>query len=193
MSSAPENRAEREGSFFSRVARSIRRALSRICRNSSSSSSDSVPNHRYSQEDYIPIIRGGSRIPYEYYGSLIGQKRKNSNEYPQISKRGDALNFTVHPESEPEQEYTLSTRPEDDSVRVQPPEAEFYCDDYDNYHPSFQRLRDIWSDFIEGTSKPLLKSLVDKLFEKKVLTDSERESAEEKQNRSDKAGFLGLI
>lgn len=102
MSSAPENRAEREGSFFSRVARSIRRALSRICRNSSSSSSDSVPNHRYSQEDYIPIIRGGSRIPYEYYGSLIGQKRKNSNEYPQISKRGDALNFTVHPESEPE-------------------------------------------------------------------------------------------
>ncbi|XP_034001788.1 NACHT, LRR and PYD domains-containing protein 1b allele 1-like [Trematomus bernacchii] len=149
------------------------------------------------------------------------------------------IEIPPHCKLHPQQEYTLSTRPEDDSVRVQPPQAEFYCDDYDNYHPSFQvtletrmkhieldlrnskaslsvwerrvclssgvkrsceqsslelsahkRLRDIWSDFIERTSKPLLRSLVDKLFEKKVLTDSERESAEEKQNRSDKASFV---
>ncbi|XP_032362996.1 uncharacterized protein LOC116674953 [Etheostoma spectabile] len=37
-----------------------------------------------------------------------------------------------------EQEYTLSTRPEDDSVLVQPTEAEFDSDNYDNFFPSFQ-------------------------------------------------------
>lgn len=144
-----------------------------------------------------------------------------------------------HCKLHPQQEYTLSTRPEDDSVRVQPPEAEFYCDEYDNYQASFQvmletrmkhielflrnindshnvwerqvclssgvkrsceqsslnlppdeRLLDRRSGFIEKVSKPVIESLVDKLFEKKVLTDSERETAEEMQNRRDKARFV---
>uniref|UniRef100_A0A671XAD6 CARD domain-containing protein n=1 Tax=Sparus aurata TaxID=8175 RepID=A0A671XAD6_SPAAU len=38
--------------------------------------------------------------------------------------------------------------------------------------------------------RPVLKSLLDKLFEKKVLTDPERESADEMQNRGDKARFV---
>ncbi|XP_073344069.1 uncharacterized protein [Pagrus major] len=133
----------------------------------------------------------------------------------------------------PKQEYTLSTCPEDDSVLVQPITAEFDCDNYDNYIPSFQvrlktivlnmktLLRDtnsshtVWerevclppagvkrpcvqgssdqvlkevrSSFIEGISGPVLKSLLDKLFEQKVLTDSEREEADVERNRGDKA------
>ncbi|XP_036935964.1 uncharacterized protein LOC119009075 [Acanthopagrus latus] len=136
----------------------------------------------------------------------------------------------------PGQEYTLSTCPEDDSVLVQPKEAEFDKESYDNYIPSFQvRFRtvmlnmkallrdtssshivwerevcllsaglqrlcvqgrsdrilfDIRSSFIEGISGPVLKSLLDKLFEKKVLIDSERESADEMQNRGDKARLV---
>ncbi|XP_019126551.2 uncharacterized protein LOC109141273 [Larimichthys crocea] len=135
----------------------------------------------------------------------------------------------------PKQEYTLSTCPEDDSVLVQPTEAEFYCDDYDNYFPSFQLdlekpmkhiklllrdtnkvkvwerrvclsstgvkrscvqgisddiLLDIRSSFIDGISGPVLQSLVDKMFEIKVMTDSERESADGIQNKRDKARFV---
>uniref|UniRef100_A0A671XD01 CARD domain-containing protein n=1 Tax=Sparus aurata TaxID=8175 RepID=A0A671XD01_SPAAU len=55
---------------------------------------------------------------------------------------------------------------------------------------SVQILKDIRSSFIEGISGPVLKSLLDKLFEKKVLTDSERESADDKHNREDKARFV---
>ncbi|XP_067434965.1 caspase recruitment domain-containing protein 8-like [Thunnus thynnus] len=140
----------------------------------------------------------------------------------------------------PKQEYTLSTSPEDDSVLVQPTEAEFDEESYDNYFPSFQvnlktimkniklflkdtksshcvwerhvcllstgvrrtcgpsaltlpsneRLMDIRTSFIDGISGPVLKSLLDKMFEKKVMTDSERESADEMQNKSDKARFV---
>ncbi|TKS87336.1 Caspase recruitment domain-containing protein 8 [Collichthys lucidus] len=136
----------------------------------------------------------------------------------------------------PEQEYTLSTCPEDDSVLVQPTEAEFDCDNYDNYFPSFQvklkkiildiqlflkhtssshivwerevclrstgvkrscvqgssddSLLDIRSSFIDGISGPVLQSLVDKMFEKKVMTDSERESVDGIQNKRDKARFV---
>ncbi|XP_030254032.1 NACHT, LRR and PYD domains-containing protein 1b allele 2-like [Sparus aurata] len=56
--------------------------------------------------------------------------------------------------------------------------------------PSHEKLFDIRSSFIEGISGPVLKSLLDKLFEKKVLTDSERESADEMQNKRDKARFV---
>ncbi|XP_036936004.1 NACHT, LRR and PYD domains-containing protein 1b allele 2-like [Acanthopagrus latus] len=56
--------------------------------------------------------------------------------------------------------------------------------------PSHQKLFDIRSSFIEGISGPVLKSLLDKLFEKKVLIDSERESADEMQNRGDKARLV---
>ena len=55
---------------------------------------------------------------------------------------------------------------------------------------SVQILFDIRSSFIEGISGPVLKSLLDKLFEKKVLTDSERESADEIQSRGDKARIV---
>ncbi|XP_054863001.1 uncharacterized protein LOC111583053 isoform X1 [Amphiprion ocellaris] len=135
----------------------------------------------------------------------------------------------------PDQVYTLSTAPEDDSVLVQPTEAEFEEDSYDNYFPMFQvfmetkmkhmklflrdsssqsvwerqvclssagqikssgsnppnqKLLDVRSCFIDGTSGPVLNSLLDKLLEKKVLTDSERESADEVKNRRDKARFV---
>ncbi|XP_062297410.1 NACHT, LRR and PYD domains-containing protein 1b allele 3-like [Scomber scombrus] len=137
----------------------------------------------------------------------------------------------------PKQEYTLSTSPEDDSVLVQPTEAEFDEESYDNYFPSFQvnlgtimrsiklflrktnisgsvwkrqvclpstavrkprrqsprslssivRLR---TGFIERISGPVLQSLLDNLFEKKVITESERESAEELRNKRDKARIV---
>ncbi|XP_067434683.1 caspase recruitment domain-containing protein 8-like [Thunnus thynnus] len=140
----------------------------------------------------------------------------------------------------PKQEYRLSTSPEDDSVLVQPTEAEFDEESYTNYVSSFQvnlktimkniklflkdtksshcvwerhvcllstgvrrtcgpsaltlpsneRLMDIRTCFINRISGPVLKSLLDKMFEKKVITDSERESADEMQNKSDKARFV---
>uniref|UniRef100_A0A3B5ANS5 CARD domain-containing protein n=1 Tax=Stegastes partitus TaxID=144197 RepID=A0A3B5ANS5_9TELE len=52
------------------------------------------------------------------------------------------------------------------------------------------KLLDIRSCFIDGTSGPVLNSLLDKLLEKRVFTDSERESADEMQNRRDKARFV---
>ncbi|XP_044032014.1 LOW QUALITY PROTEIN: NACHT, LRR and PYD domains-containing protein 1b allele 2-like [Siniperca chuatsi] len=156
---------------------------------------------------------------------------------------GDELYVETSPHCKlhPKQEYTLSTCPEDDSVLVQPTEAEFDCDDYDNYYlPSFQvsldkimkhiklflrdtnsshsvwerrvclsssgvrrscgpsalnlppneRLSAIRSSFIDGISGPVLKSLLDKLNEKTVLADSEREAADEMQHNRDKARFV---
>uniref|UniRef100_A0A3B4TIZ9 FIIND domain-containing protein n=1 Tax=Seriola dumerili TaxID=41447 RepID=A0A3B4TIZ9_SERDU len=141
---------------------------------------------------------------------------------------------------QPGQVYTLSTCPEDDSLRVEPTESEFDCNDYDNFFPSFQviletvkqhiklclrdtdsgrcvwerrvclsssgakkscgmiplslasndRLLDTRSGFIDAISEPVLQSLLDKLLEKKVITDSERESADEMQNKQDKARFV---
>uniref|UniRef100_A0A3Q3MHB0 CARD domain-containing protein n=1 Tax=Labrus bergylta TaxID=56723 RepID=A0A3Q3MHB0_9LABR len=49
------------------------------------------------------------------------------------------------------------------------------------------RLFAIRCSFIEGVSAPVLKSLLDKLFEETVMNDSERESADEMQNKRDKA------
>uniref|UniRef100_A0A3Q1CBI1 CARD domain-containing protein n=1 Tax=Amphiprion ocellaris TaxID=80972 RepID=A0A3Q1CBI1_AMPOC len=57
-------------------------------------------------------------------------------------------------------------------------------------NPPNQKLLDVRSCFIDGTSGPVLNSLLDKLLEKKVLTDSERESADEVKNRRDKARFV---
>uniref|UniRef100_A0A671XAI6 CARD domain-containing protein n=1 Tax=Sparus aurata TaxID=8175 RepID=A0A671XAI6_SPAAU len=56
--------------------------------------------------------------------------------------------------------------------------------------PSHEKLLKIRRSFIEGISGPVLKSLLDKLLEKKVLTDSERESADEMRNKRDKARFV---
>ncbi|XP_036935951.1 uncharacterized protein LOC119009070 isoform X2 [Acanthopagrus latus] len=55
---------------------------------------------------------------------------------------------------------------------------------------SKKKLLKIQSKFIKGISGPCLKSLLDKLFEKKVLTDSEKELACEMPNRGDKARFV---
>ncbi|XP_067434667.1 caspase recruitment domain-containing protein 8-like [Thunnus thynnus] len=55
---------------------------------------------------------------------------------------------------------------------------------------SNERLKNIWTSFIDGISGPVLKSLLDKMFEKKVITDSERELADEMQNKRDKARFV---
>uniref|UniRef100_A0A8C9ZK52 Caspase recruitment domain family member 8 n=1 Tax=Sander lucioperca TaxID=283035 RepID=A0A8C9ZK52_SANLU len=150
------------------------------------------------------------------------------------------IETSPHCKLHPQQEYSLSTCPEDDSVLVQPTEAEFDCDNYDNFFPSFQvrlkklltdiklflrdtnsshsvwerevtlfptvvrmpfvqntvnlrpndRLLDIRSSFIDGISGPVLKSLLDKLLEKKVMADSERESADSMKNTRDKARFV---
>ncbi|XP_037612161.1 NACHT, LRR and PYD domains-containing protein 1a-like [Sebastes umbrosus] len=151
----------------------------------------------------------------------------------QLDRDERYIETSPHCKLHPKQEYSLSTRPEDDSVLVQPTEAEFDCDNYDNYFPSFQvdwetimkhiklllrdtnsshvvwerrvclsstggrrsalnlpppeRLMDIRSNFIDGISGPVLKSLLDKLLEKKVIRDSERESADGMQNNRDKA------
>ncbi|XP_073344190.1 uncharacterized protein [Pagrus major] len=56
--------------------------------------------------------------------------------------------------------------------------------------PPNKKLFDVRSSFIEGISGPVLKSLLDKLLEKKVLTDPERESVDEMQNKRDKARFV---
>lgn len=149
------------------------------------------------------------------------------------------IETTPHCKLQPKKEYTLSTCPEDDTVLVQPAEAEFDSDNYDNYFPSFQvslataikhmklflrdssqcsvwerrvclsasavnqnrspsdrdgpsheRLLDVRLGFIHGISGPVLKSLLDKLFEKKVIADPEREEADGMQNRRDRARFV---
>ncbi|XP_031160713.1 NACHT, LRR and PYD domains-containing protein 1-like [Sander lucioperca] len=150
------------------------------------------------------------------------------------------IETSPHCKLHPNQEYSLSTCPEDNSVLVQPTEAEFDCDNYDNFFPSFQvsletimkhinlflrdtnsshsvwerrvclsstgvrrscgpssvnlrpndRLLEIRSSFIDGISGPVLKSLLDKLLEKKVMADSERESVDSMKNTRDKARFV---
>ncbi|XP_030253852.1 NACHT, LRR and PYD domains-containing protein 1b allele 3-like [Sparus aurata] len=55
---------------------------------------------------------------------------------------------------------------------------------------SDQILKDIRSSFIEGISGPGLKRLVDKLLEKEVLIDSEREAADKMQNKREQARFV---
>ncbi|XP_047424436.1 NACHT, LRR and PYD domains-containing protein 1-like [Mugil cephalus] len=56
--------------------------------------------------------------------------------------------------------------------------------------PPDEKLLDVRRGFIDRVSVPVLDSLVDKLFEGKVLSDSERESVKEKQSRRDRAGFV---
>lgn len=56
--------------------------------------------------------------------------------------------------------------------------------------PPSQRLLNTQSCFIEGISGPVLSSLIDKLLEKKVITDAEREAADAMKNRGEKARFV---
>uniref|UniRef100_A0A3P9D0A9 Uncharacterized protein n=1 Tax=Maylandia zebra TaxID=106582 RepID=A0A3P9D0A9_9CICH len=49
------------------------------------------------------------------------------------------------------------------------------------------RLLNVRSCFIDGISPPVLNSLLDRLLEKKVITDAEREEADTMQNRSNRA------
>ncbi|KAM9839168.1 uncharacterized protein ACBR49_016238 [Aulostomus maculatus] len=52
-----------------------------------------------------------------------------------------------HCKLQPQQKYKLTTSPENDSVRVQPAEAEFDEESYDNYFPSFQvKLKAVMND-----------------------------------------------
>uniref|UniRef100_A0A3P8R0I7 Uncharacterized protein n=1 Tax=Astatotilapia calliptera TaxID=8154 RepID=A0A3P8R0I7_ASTCA len=48
-------------------------------------------------------------------------------------------------------------------------------------------LLNVRSCFIDGISPPVLNSLLDRLLEKKVITDAEREEADAMQNRSNRA------
>ncbi|CAK6983567.1 NACHT%2C LRR and PYD domains-containing protein 1b allele 3-like, partial [Scomber scombrus] len=48
------------------------------------------------------------------------------------------IEISPHCKLIPKQEYTLSSSPEDDSVLVQPKEAEFDEESYDNYFPSLE-------------------------------------------------------
>ncbi|CAK6970255.1 NACHT%2C LRR and PYD domains-containing protein 1b allele 3-like [Scomber scombrus] len=55
---------------------------------------------------------------------------------------------------------------------------------------SNERLKYIRTGFIERISGPVLQSLLDNLFDKDVITESERESADDMQNKRDKARFV---
>ncbi|KAM3593956.1 uncharacterized protein V6R79_026449 [Siganus canaliculatus] len=146
------------------------------------------------------------------------------------------LETSPHCKLQPQQEYTLSTHPEEDWILVQPPEAEFDSDGYDDYYPSFevilerilkhlklivrdvnssksvwenrvnlrsagvnkscdqgpsaQILKDIRSSFIDGVSAPVLQSLLDKLLEKQVLSDSEKDEVSKPQSDRDRARYV---
>lgn len=56
--------------------------------------------------------------------------------------------------------------------------------------PSHERLQEVRVSLIERVSVPVLKSLLDKLFEKKVIADLEMEEADGKQSRADRARFV---
>uniref|UniRef100_A0A669CXF6 CARD domain-containing protein n=1 Tax=Oreochromis niloticus TaxID=8128 RepID=A0A669CXF6_ORENI len=56
--------------------------------------------------------------------------------------------------------------------------------------PPSQRLFYTRSCFIEGISGPVLSSLIDKLLEKTVITDAEREEADTMKNKREKARFV---
>ncbi|XP_035981028.1 caspase recruitment domain-containing protein 8-like [Fundulus heteroclitus] len=100
---------------------------------------------------------------------------------------------------QPNQFYTLSTDPAGDSVLIQPTEAEFDAESYNNHLTSIQRentglsadeqLREHRTKIINGISEANLKSLLDKLLEINVISDAEREEVEEKKIR-DKARLL---
>ncbi|XP_042070116.1 NACHT, LRR and PYD domains-containing protein 1b allele 3-like isoform X2 [Haplochromis burtoni] len=144
------------------------------------------------------------------------------------------IDTSPHCKLHPKQVYTLSTVPEDDSVLVQPIEAEFDEEYHDSYFTTFQvilrivfrdislslkekssstcvwerdlcifsptvgtinlspseRLLNTRSCFIEGISGPNLSSLIDKLLEKKVITDAEREAADAMENKREEARFV---
>ncbi|KAF3703874.1 Caspase recruitment domain-containing protein 8 [Channa argus] len=164
-----------------------------------------------------------------------------------------------HCKLQPNQVYTLSTCPQNCSVKIEPPDAEFDEEFHSSYFTTFQvilkttmkkimlslkqksssntvwkrevclpstkkgnscaqcalnpspnqrlrniqspmstgnrksseeKLLDVRSRFVDGISEPVLKCLLDKLLEKKVMNDSERESMNEKQNKRDKARFV---
>ncbi|XP_029935367.1 NACHT, LRR and PYD domains-containing protein 1-like [Myripristis murdjan] len=144
-----------------------------------------------------------------------------------------------HCKLQPNQEYTLSTSPEDESVLIQPKKAEF-DDDVENYLSHFKvtlgqirgninlsltdsnsslcvwegqvdlpsaairkpqsqsvvglppdkHLFSIRKAFIDRVSGPVLQSLLDRLLEKQVINDSEKEAADAKQNKKEMASFV---
>ncbi|KAF3703873.1 Caspase recruitment domain-containing protein 8 [Channa argus] len=149
------------------------------------------------------------------------------------------LETSPHCKLQPNQFYTLSTCPQNHSVKIEPPEAEFDEEFHSSYFTTFQvimkttmkdiklvlkqksssntvwkrevclpstktrnssqfalnlshnqRLLEVRSSFVDGISEPVLKSLLDKLLEKKVINDSERESMDEMENKRDKARFV---
>uniref|UniRef100_A0A673AU62 CARD domain-containing protein n=1 Tax=Sphaeramia orbicularis TaxID=375764 RepID=A0A673AU62_9TELE len=52
------------------------------------------------------------------------------------------------------------------------------------------RLLDVRSGFIDGVSEPVLKSLLDKLLVKRVVTDAEMDKVNGMQTRADKARLV---
>ncbi|XP_014833059.1 PREDICTED: NACHT, LRR and PYD domains-containing protein 1-like [Poecilia mexicana] len=56
--------------------------------------------------------------------------------------------------------------------------------------PSDEQLKETRTRIIDGISEPVLQSLLDKLLEKKVLSDSEREAVEAEKVRGDKGRVL---
>ncbi|XP_016517918.1 NACHT, LRR and PYD domains-containing protein 1b allele 3-like [Poecilia formosa] len=143
------------------------------------------------------------------------------------------IDVPPHCKLHPDQVYTLSTSPENESVKVQPKEAEFDGEHYKDYFPSFQvtlktlirdihlnlveksssscvwerdvhllpakmktqllsseQLKEIRSSIIDRISGPNLKSLLDKLQLKGMMTEPESEEAGEMKSRHDKAQFI---
>ncbi|XP_029002495.2 caspase recruitment domain-containing protein 8-like [Betta splendens] len=145
------------------------------------------------------------------------------------------LPVSPHCKLQPNRFYRLFTRPQDDSVKVQPRTAEFDDQLCGNYFTSFEvilsktlrkltlslkhrrNFKTLWrrcvylksdeqpalnlrpnkkllkvrSRFVDAVSEPALKGLLDKLLEKRLLTDSEQEEINQQQTtRADKARFL---
>ncbi|XP_034036676.1 NACHT, LRR and PYD domains-containing protein 1-like [Thalassophryne amazonica] len=56
--------------------------------------------------------------------------------------------------------------------------------------PEKKKLLEIRSNVIDGVSEPVLKSLLDKLLEKKVISDSEKDSVDGNRNKTGKPRFV---
>ncbi|XP_029935772.1 NACHT, LRR and PYD domains-containing protein 1b allele 3-like [Myripristis murdjan] len=145
-----------------------------------------------------------------------------------------------HCKLQPNQEYMLSTSPEDESVLIQPKKQEFDNEINDNYFTTFEvvlhqimkninlllresnsshcvwerqvslssatvrkplvqrvvglhpdkHLLSIRKAFIDRVSGPVLQSLLDRLLEKQVINDSEKEAADAKQSKHKMASFV---
>ncbi|CAI5671028.1 unnamed protein product [Oreochromis niloticus] len=88
-------------------------------------------------------------------------------------------------------DVNLSLKDESSSTCVWERDVCLFCPTVGTLNrPPSQRLANTRSCFIEGISGPVLSSLIDKLLEKTVITDAEREEADTMKNKREKARFV---